>query len=169
MKPSALHRRSVVTGAMLLLLTGTITTAAAQSKTPWPGVQSSLQPGESTAKIKVELPADVKVVAPGNDVPGELAKFSGTWTGWLGRQKEYSIKFAVEQLTTGGGTVTYVSFGPDMRTPYTTRVPAKWENSELWGSFQGGAWFATRLRPDGHMDFMWNYGKGWAVGVLARD
>jgi hypothetical protein len=61
----------------------------------------------------VPLPADMKIVPPGKDVPPAIAAFSGKWTGeWgagPGPRAIFTTKhvLVVEELTATGATIIY--------------------------------------------------------------
>lgn len=131
--------------------------------TAWPAGQADLRPGISDSKVRAPSLDDVGVERPGSDVDARLAAFSGRWSGWAcpdfgGVQRACDIKIVVEQLSKGGGLVSY-AYGQDGYAPYAMRrMVAKHEADELWGNLEnrsGGAWISLKLRRDGHMDFFY--------------
>lgn len=157
-------RISALFAGLILLVAGDVMAGA-----EWPSFQPNLKPGETMSPNAATLPADVEVAPPGADVPADLAKLSGTWTGWMCRDRACSTRLAVERLTATGGTIVY-AFANQRQQNAVSRIEATWADGELSGRLADGPTVTYRLRPDGHLDVLWFSSLDqWASGLLVRD
>lgn len=165
-----LLKQALIASVVAIAVTSAVgcSIAYAESSTPWPSFQAGLTPGPTTSPHEAKLPADVKVQKPSADVPAELSVLSGTWTGWMCRNRSCSTKLAVETLSGDGGTIVY-AFAAKNEPGYVQRVTANFEDGEFHASLPDGARLAYRLRDDGNLDVLWSSGENWASGLLTED
>lgn len=137
--------------------------------TDWPSFQAGLKTGRSNAPEAAALPGDVKITPPGKSVPPALAKFSGSWSGWMCRNRVCDVKIAVEKVDASGATFVY-AFSDQKLGTYATRIKGQVNGDEISGpdKVKGGT-VTIRLRPDGAMDVLRTNPPHWASGILARN
>jgi CubicO group peptidase (beta-lactamase class C family) len=110
----------------------------------------------------VVLPHNVAVVPPQDNVPPEVAAFSGTWSGmWNGVGPHVLV---VEQLTSNSGIATYawgIARRWGIHSGGWTRVPALLVNGALQLQLQWPATVTYRTEPDGTLSatYEWPGGK----------
>lgn len=150
-------------------LGGTAATLPAVSAagTPWPDFMSSLEPGKSSSPVTFYLPANTEITPPASDLPATKAAWSGRWSGWACRDQACDTKLAVEKVTNDGASIIY-SFA-SKQGKSVVRLEAKFVGNELQADTGGGARVAYRMRPDGHVDFLWAKGQAWEAGILSKD
>ena len=155
--------RFVTSIAVAALLAAAVPAAAAE----WPAFQAGLKAGKSNSPVTAGLPGDVKIVKPGKDVPKEIAGLSGKWSGWMCDKRACDVKIAGESVSASSVTFVY-SFADAKTPPAPSRLTGKVSGGEVAAKTSGGAVVTIRLRPDGKMDVLWQKGKRWASGILAK-
>ncbi|ODN71574.1 hypothetical protein [Methylobrevis pamukkalensis] len=108
----------------------------------------------------------MKIAKPAKDVPAALAKLSGKWSGWMCDKKACDVKVAVESVSASSVTFVY-AFADAKTAPTASRLTGKVSGGEVVAK-AGGSTITIRLRPDGKMDILWQKGRRWASGILAK-
>ncbi|MCP5371080.1 MAG: hypothetical protein H6907_05040 [Hyphomicrobiales bacterium] len=160
--------RGAIEIVVMIVVAFGFTTGLSRAETPWPDFQSKL-PANCQAMVQAPLPGDIRIVPPGPEVPPELARFSGIWTGWMCRDCACDTRLAVESVAGGGAKIVHTFNSKRLKSPNVERVDASFDNGELHATLSSGAQVFYRLRSDDVMDALWyKNSKAWAAGVLAR-
>jgi len=141
---------------------------SANGQTTWPEIMESQEPSKSNSPVAAYLPANTKIIPPAIGLPPEKAAWSGKWRGWAGNDKEGDARLAVEKVTTEGAAIIY-SFASNTVKPFARRLPAKFVGNELQADLSDNVRVIYRMRPDGHIEFMWMKGKSWMIGILSKE
>ena len=165
-------RRAVIIGLPLGLaacVEGQPATGSGQASvpTPWPDFQPTLRPRQSASPNIATLPADLAIAPPGPEVPPVLRGALGRWEGWTGRFNEGSVAIVIQQVGRDGGQGRYAFADAQTRNFQRNWSFQLVNGNELRGPVDA-AMVTLRPRGNGHMDFMFQVGGGWSVGVLSR-
>ena len=142
------------------------TALAAGAETPWPPELAANAPAASRSPQAIHFPADVKLASLGT---GGIARagWDGGWRGWACRGFECDVGLVVEEIRGDEATVVFAiaSEGLD----YSQRLRARFQGTELHFSLGDRGTVALRMRPDRHLDLLWQRRTDWVGGVLVRD
>lgn len=134
----------------------------------WPANLDRLLPGPSNSPVAAALPEQVRVMAPGPDVPKDQGAFSGIWHGWMCKGKITDQKLAVVHIDKNGAAIIFAR-GRAGTKPLRRRLRGEFVGDELRATMPNGAELFYKLRADGHMNTkLIAPSGGHCTGVLAR-
>lgn len=154
---------------LLLLLGAAALPMALRAQAVWPEAVAGNRPAASLSPKPARLPADVRVVPPGPEVPSDRAAFSGGWRGWGCGGYQCDVALVVEQVRGDEATVVYAM--ANAGTAYSGRLPARFVDGgrELQAVLPDGSTLRFRMRADRHLDYLWRGGASdWSAGVLGK-
>ncbi len=119
----------------------------------------------------IALPNDIHIVRPQDNVPSDLAAFSGMWGGVWNYSHSLPTILVVESITTVGGPQAIVVYawgvgGP--AAPGNYRLRANFVNGELHVATPAGSRATYRMRSDGRVDGTHSYQGYSAKAILKR-
>jgi hypothetical protein len=128
-------------------------------------VSQEAAPG-TTLKTDAPLPGAMSIIAPGPDIPTEMAAFSGKWFGkwlwatWGGGNRDHIL--IVEEIRSPSEVIVIYSYGSCRGTYKGKRTEPGWrremgrfvDNNTLQLSL-GGRSATYRMRKDGSLDAAW--------------
>ena len=113
-------------------------------------------------------PADTRVTPPAADVPTDMARWPGRFSGWACRAKDCATKLAADTVTAGGTGISY-GFASASVTPNATRASAQFVGDELHSTLPNGATVNSRMLASGEVEFLYQTNQTSAGGILVRE
>jgi hypothetical protein len=139
----------------------------------FPAQVSAYEPGPSASTTKAQVGDAVRIVRPEAQIPPDQARWSGSWSGWMGQGKFMDTRLVVVQAREDAVLMFYSNSNNGRN--YSATLKGKFDLEQLTATLPSGATVNYRMRNPDVLEIAYR-GKilgaqfeNWMYGVLTKD